>query len=263
MNRQRLFTFGSWLLALGIMLNISSCSSEKKTAKSNIRSYTANHIAKEIEENRFEYDKLQTKLDIKYKDDKNSLGLKGQLRMQNDSVIWISLSLKVGIEIGRLLITPDSVKFINRNNKTYMAESLSVFDEKLPIKTSFDFLQDLFVGNDSQIKNDRKYKASTDNDNYKLEIINKNVIEDVWVTPETFKISKYTIKEQDEDKKKIQLEYSDFKDYNGRLLPSKIKFTLSSVNDIEIEINYSNISVNEKVEFPFNITKKFERIYIW
>lgn len=263
MNRQRLLTSGFWLLAFGIMLNLNSCSSERKTTKSSLRSYNANRIVKEVEENSFEFDNIQTKLDIRYKDDKNSLGLKGQLRMQKDSVIWLSLSLKVGIEIGRLMITQDSVKFMNRNNKTYIAESLDILNDKLPIEPSVDFFQDLFVGNDTQLKIGDKYKVSTDDDKYKLEIISLDILKDIWVTPESFKISKYKLKEHNNGNRKIQLEYSDFKNYNEKLLPSKIMFGLSSDNDIEVEINYSNVTVNEEIAFPFNITNKFERIYLW
>ena len=218
---------------------------------------------REVEENSFEYDKLHTKLDIKYKDDKNTLGFKGQLRMQKDSVIWMSLSLKVGIEIGRIMITPDSIKFLNRNNRTYLAEGLSVFNDKLPIEPSIDFLQNLFVGNDTQIKNGDKYKVSTDDDEYKLEIINFAVLKDVWVTSESFKISKYKIQENNNDKRNIQIEYSDFKDYNKKLLPSKIIFELSAGSNVSVEINYSNVTVDEEIDFPFNVTKKFERIHLW
>lgn len=261
MNRQRLLAVGFWLLAFGLTLSINSCSTTKET--STLRHLSANHIIREIEENSFDYDMLQAKLDIKFKDDKNTLGLKGQLRMQRDSLIWISLSLKVGIEIGRLMITPDSVKFLNRNKKTYIAESLSVFGDKLPIEPSIDFLQNIFVGNDTQIRRSDKSKVSTEDNNYKLEIVNTNVLKDIWVMPETFKILKYKIRAHDKDDKDMQLEYSNFKDYNERLLPSKIRFGLSYGNDIEVEIDYSNVTVDEEVEFPFNITKKFERIYLW
>ena len=265
MNRRRLLTLGFWLLAFGFWLNVSSCSSGKTTTKSSLRTYTANHIMREIEENNFEFENIQTRLDIKFQDDNNSIGLRGQLRMQRDSVIWLSLSLKVGIEIGRIMITPDSVMFMNRSNKTYLAESLHTFNEKLPIEPSIAFFQDILLGNDTQIKNGDRYRVTTENDRYRLEITKKdfNITEDLWVTPKTFKISKYNIKEQNNDKRNIHIEYDDFKEFDDRLMPSKIRFKLSSGHDVSVEINYSNVIVNEDVMFPFNITKKFDRISLW
>lgn len=249
----------SWIIVLFFLIN--SCSTQKDI--SSVRDLSANRIVKEVEKNAFEYDNLQAKFDVKFKDDKNSIGLKGQLRMQNDSVIWISLSLKLGIEVARMMITQDSVKFLNRNNKTYLAESIEMFNDKLPIEPSIDLFQNLFVGNDTQIGRVDKSRMSTEDNSYKLEVINKNVLKDIWVAPETFRISKYKIRELNNYEKNIQIEYSDFKGYNERLLPSKIRFGLSYDDEIEVEIDYSNVTINEEVSFPFNITKKFERIYLW
>ena len=110
MNRLWLLALGFWLLVLG------SCSTNKNV--SSIRNLSANHIIREVERNQFEFDNLETKFNVKVKGD-NNIGLKGQMRMQNDSVIWISLSLKLGIEVARVMITDDSVKFMNRTNKTF------------------------------------------------------------------------------------------------------------------------------------------------
>lgn len=262
MNRQRLLALGCWLLASCLMLSINSCSTTKDT--STLRYLSANNITREIEDNSFEYENISTKFDVKFDDEENSLGLKGQLRMQRDSVIWVSLSLKIGIEIGRLMITHDSVKFLNRSNKTYMAESLSIFDDRLPIEVSIDFIQNLLVGNDTKIQRDDKSKVSiVDNSYYKLETMSEYIVKDVCVTPKTFKIFKYKIKELGKDEGNIQVEYDEFTEFNGRLMPSRITFRLSSGRDVSVEINYSNVAVDGEVEFPFNITNKFDRINIW
>lgn len=262
MNRQRLLAFGCWLLALCLTLSINSCSTTKDT--STLRYLSANHITREIEDNSFEYDNLSTRFDVRFDDDNNSIGLKGQLRMQRDSVIWVSLSMKIGIEIARLMITPDSVKFLNRSNKTYMAENLSVLDGKLPMEVSMDFIQNLLVGNYAGTQRGDNSKVSiVDDIYYKLETISRDIVKDVCVMPKTFKISKYKIKELGRDERNIQVEYDDFIEFNGKLMPSSITFRLSSGYDISVEISYSNVTVNGKVEFPFNITNKFDRINIW
>ena len=84
---------------------------------SGIKMMSANNIIKEVDENRFEFDNLEATMGISMKGD-NIHSLKGQLRMQNDSVIWISLSLKIGIEVARVMITDDTIKFVNRNTRT-------------------------------------------------------------------------------------------------------------------------------------------------
>lgn len=256
------------LLVLGLILLFSSCSTEKKTTKSNIKSYSANHIIKEIERNQFDFDNLETKIDIKLKGD-SRLGLKGQMRIQKDSIIWISVSLKVGIEVGRIMITNDSIKFINRTAKTYFAESLDSFNDKLPIEPSFQFIQDLLIGNNTQIKKER-FRVTTEDEKYRLEITQKekkdsednNIFsKNIWIIPENFKISRYNIKEN--ENREIQLEYDDFTSINKEIMPSKVIFRLSSDQDIEVEINYSDIKTGEVLRFPFNISSKYDRVNVW
>lgn len=42
--------------------------------------------------------------------------LTASLRMQRDSIIWMSLSAALGIEVARIMITPDSLFYLNRLN---------------------------------------------------------------------------------------------------------------------------------------------------
>lgn len=275
MNKQLIYNILIFaILIISIIFN-SSCSSNKKATKTSLSTYTVNNIIREVEKNQFDFENLQAKINIRFKDDKNALGLRGQVRIQKDSVVWISLSLKVGIEVGRMMITTDSIKFIDRNNRSYISESLNTFADILPIEPSVSFIQDLLIGNDTQIQKGGKYKISTEDDKYKLEVTKKEkkniknieephiLVKDMWIIPENFRISRYNIKEYDDDVRKIQLEYNDFKLFNNKYLPTKINITLSSGYDMSLEIEYNNIEIDEKISFPFNVSDKFERIFIW
>ena len=246
-NRLWLLAFGFWLLTLG------SCSTNKNV--SSIRNLSANHIIREVERNQFEFENIETKFNVNVKGD-NSIGLKGQMRMQNDSVIWISLSLKLGIEVARVMITEDSVKFINRTEKTYLSESINELKDRLPIETSLDFLQNLLVGND--INFNGKYKATIDDNSYKL----TSDRDTFWVTPKTFKVKEHELQSSTANSQQliIKINYDNFQKINGKLLPTKIILDAGDIFDINIEIDYSDIKVGEKLQFPFNISKKYSRI---
>lgn len=259
MNRLWLLALGFWLLALG------SCSTNKNV--SSIRNLSANHIIREVERNQFEFDNLETKFNVKVKGD-NNIGLKGQMRMQNDSVIWISLSLKLGIEVARVMITDDSVKFMNRTNKTYFSESVESFRDSGVRELGnsgvlefgnlgiLDFLQDLLVGNDVLLSKNDKFKVTIEDDNYKL-TSDKNTF---LVTPKTFKVKSYQLSAISGQLSAVSVKYDNFQEVNGRLLPTKIILDAGDIFDINIEIDYSEIKVGEKLEFPFNISKKYNRI---
>ena len=241
-NRLWLLVLSSWLLVLG------SCSTNKNA--SSIRNLSANHIIREVERNQFEFDNLETKFNVKVKGD-NNIGLKGQMRIQNDSVIWVSLSLKLGIEVARVMITDDSVKFMNRTNKTYLSECVESFrDSGIPEfgdSGVLELLQNLLVGNDINFK--EKYKVTIEDNCYKLSSDRNTFL----VTPKTFKVKSYQLSA-------VSVKYDNFQDVNGRLLPTKIILDASDIFDINIEIDYSEIKVGEELEFPFNISKKYNRI---
>ena len=239
--------FSTWLLVLG------SCSTNKNV--STIRNLSANHIIREVERNQFEFENIETKFNVKVKGD-NSIGLKGQIRMQNDSVIWISLSMKLGIEVARVMITEDSVKFINRTEKTYLSESINGLKDRLPIETSLDFLQDLLIGNN--IHFNEKYKATVEDNSYKL-TSDRDIF---WVTPKTFKVKEHELQSSMANSQQLiaKIYYDNFQEINGKLLPTKIILDASDIFDLNIEIDYSDIKVGEKLQFPFNISKKYSKI---
>lgn len=276
-KRLKAKVYGLWLMAL--IFIISSCSTNKET--SGVRNLSANHLIREVEDNRFEFDNLQAKFDVKFKDNYGggNVGLKGQLRMHNDSVIWISISLKLGVEVARMMITEDSIKFINKTDKTYYAIGTEGFDyilhnQETPIENPLRMLQDILVGNVCHTK-DGKYQVMIENDKYKLAtkserqkdiiLIDKNI----FITPETFKVSRYEIikhipvnipdKEGWQSHLEMRLDYDNFQDINGRLVPTKIMFDYSSLSGT-IEIDYTEIKTGEELEFPFNISKKYDRI---
>ena len=259
----RLLTFVISLLSL--VFFVSSCSTERDLGRNNIKSLSANHLIREIEDNQFEFENLEAKIGVNLKGSDN-LGLKGQIRMQKDSVIWISLSLKVGIEVGRVMITNDSIKYINRSNRTYLVESIDTFKERFPVDLSIHNLQNLLIGNDNSLRNSGKNRAFVENDNYILEIVGDDMVKNVSITPATFKINEIELKEYEQGG--IQIRYDDFQNIDGRLMPTKIVFddNMSAKPQnykIHVEINYSDIKKGEKLNFPFNISSKFEQILIW
>ena len=195
--------------------------------------------------------------------------------MQNDSVIWVSLSLKLGIEVARVMITEDSVKFINRTNKTYFVESVDnlqeQFQERLPSEVSIGLIQDLLVGNDILLSKNDKFKVTIDNNNYKLES-DRNTF---WITPKTFKVKSCQLStvsyqqsaisyqhqwSESASESTVSVIYDNFQEINGNLLPTKIILNTNEDFDINLEIDYSEVKTGEKLEFPFNISKKFKKI---
>ena len=67
-----------------------------------------------------------------------------QMRMVNDQDIFISLRPMLGIEVGRMLITADSLYAVDKVHKRYIAEKVSLLTAGIPVTVSD--VQDIFLG---------------------------------------------------------------------------------------------------------------------
>ena len=67
-----------------------------------------------------------------------------QVRMVRDEAIYISLRPLLGIEVGRLLITADSVYAVDKVHKRFIAEKLSILTSGIPVTVTD--VQDIFLG---------------------------------------------------------------------------------------------------------------------
>lgn len=57
--------------------------------------------------------------------------LSGQLRMRKDSLIWVSVTATMGVEVLRAKVSNDSVWLLNRLEKTYLAEHVDSLDQQI------------------------------------------------------------------------------------------------------------------------------------
>lgn len=67
-----------------------------------------------------------------------------QVRMVRDDAIFISIRPMLGIEVGKLLITADSVYAVDKVHKRYIAEKVSLLTAGIPVTVSD--VQDIFLG---------------------------------------------------------------------------------------------------------------------
>ena len=67
-----------------------------------------------------------------------------QVRMVRDKSIYISLRPVLGIEVGRLVITADSLYAVDKVHKRYIAEKVSILTAGIPVTVSD--VQDIFMG---------------------------------------------------------------------------------------------------------------------
>lgn len=73
--------------------------------------------------------------------------LSGQIRMRKDSIVWLSVSATMGMEVLRAKISNDSVWIVNRLEKSYLAEPLDTISAQLGMPFSLPMMQTLLLDN--------------------------------------------------------------------------------------------------------------------
>ena len=127
------------MLAMAMLLLVASCSSRKKL------------VSPPIATPDFEWMTAKMTMDITAPGMEMN-DVSGVLRMRRDSVIWISASAFMGVENVRLLITQDSVVFLNRVDQNYFIEPLEKVAARYQWPATLHETQDLLLGEQPELR---------------------------------------------------------------------------------------------------------------
>ena len=116
-----------------LLLSVTSCASRKKTVipeQPKTFEWMTSNLSIQAEGNGMSYDDLS-----------------GQIRMRKDSIVWLSVTATMGVEVLRAKFSNDSVWIVNRLEKTYLAEPFNTISAQLGIPLSLQWIQTLLLDN--------------------------------------------------------------------------------------------------------------------
>jgi hypothetical protein len=226
------------------------------------------YIFSKMKDAQFDYRTLNVKFQAKVESDKDNLSFGGSMRIIKDRTIWISMSAIVGIEAFRVFITTDSVKMINRLNKTYFVGDFQLINDLLKTPFDFDMLQALITGNDFSYYENNIFKVGEDSKLYRISTpgrkklknyianqsdINRVLAQDMWIDPGNYKIMRQQIKEISKENSKMVVDYSAFVDIDEQLLPHQINVSVEADQKMKVVVDYEKVTVDDEINVPFII----------
>lgn len=138
--------FGWFCIVTLLLSSMSACTKRQVLIESSIPNDPI-IIADSMISAELDYEWFSAKVGTEVTIQGEKKAFKTNLRLRRDSALWLSISPALGIEVARMLITKDSVKFIDKINDQYYLGDQAAISEKLGVKLDFDMLQDLMVGN--------------------------------------------------------------------------------------------------------------------
>jgi hypothetical protein len=237
---------------------------------------TPKALSNYLKENEFKYNWLTSKFsaDVITEDNKQSFTV--SVRAKKDSAMWLSVSL-LGIEGARMLITQDSVRFMDKLNNKYFVGDYQYLSKLLNIDVDFETMQSVLIGNSMEFYDeDENLKSAKDSTYYLLSTIKKRKLKKalkdnldniatkelaqrIWLHPLTFKVHKIVINDFPNDRT-FTANYSDFQVVDSNYFPFKANFVIQTQKLITLDLDYSKVIHDKPQTMPFNIPAKYERI---
>lgn len=190
----------------------------------------------------------------------NSNDVTMNFRIKDKEIIWVSITALGGAyEPARAIITPDSIKVMNRSKSEYLSKPFSYIYNFTNKQVNFNTLQAMLTGN-------AMGEFLTPASNLKQE-------NGVWVVTGSKESLDYrllfnTLLKVEEtnlnDSKSgqaLKVAYSDYQDLNESLFPSTLKInTLSGMKKINIDLKFVKIDGNVPLEFPFKVPNSYKLV---
>lgn len=186
-------------------------------------------------------------------------------RFKKDSIIWLSITPALGIEVFRLTLTPDSVKLLNRLEQKYFVGSFEEANEILKMNEEFKVIQALITGGFAKIYNLDVYNSNIVNDQYviKADLIgfeskktSAPVEQETKLAHDIWRVSR-TVLNSTENNDQIIAEYGAFQPLGKTFFPSDMKFRVSGKGKIAIDLKWTKIEKKQALRFPFKIPNKY------
>jgi hypothetical protein len=237
---------------------------------------TPKALSNYLKENEFKYDWLTSKFNAEVTTEDNKQSFTVSVRAKKDSAMWLSVSV-LGIEGARMLITQDSVRFMDKLNNKYFVGDYQYLSKLLNIDVDFETMQSVLIGNSMEFyDDDEKLKSGKDSTYYLLSTIKKRKLKKalketqesvagkelaqrIWLHPLTFKVYQIVINDFPNDRT-FTANYSDFQVIDSSYFPFKANFLIQAQKKIILNLDYSKVVHDKPQSMPFNIPVKYERI---
>jgi hypothetical protein len=218
-----------------------------------------NDIYHSLQKNKINFETFSAKVKVDFEgSDGKKNDFNAFIRLRKDSLLWVSINALLGIEAFRVLITPDSVKVINKLDKVVQLRSVSYLQEITRLPFSFSELQDLIVGN--PIYFDEKIVSyKRDPQNISVLHIGELFKHLLTLNPGNYVVEHSKLDDVDPIRARTaDITYGDYEMRDGKPFSTFRKITLSEKSKLDIEMKFKQFDFNVPLNFPFSIAKNYK-----
>lgn len=261
------FYFKMFLCFIILVFSTFSCKVTEKNLTDRIETKSAiANIDYEIFKNKLSYHGLVIKnAKIKITSDDQNIRLRANLKIKNDSAIFISLSNHLGIEVTRALFLKDSIQFIDRINRNFVKGEYSVIAGMYHIPFNYENLEQVLFNIHAQYFFTDHKRAKRVQSNQGFYLINKeghNFSAQYKINNQQHLISEvfYQLKNYPAN---VLVRYTKYTKFEQGFFPEniEIQFQQTDKSIMVVEINFNQVNIENTENIFLNAPKSYQRIY--
>ena len=214
----------------------------------------------QIEELDFDY--FSGKSKITYLDVNRNLNANSNIRIRKDSIIWVSITSALGIEMFRAMVLNDSIHVIDRINKAYYVHDFNSLNKKIDFNINYNMIEAMLFGNliHPRLKTD---KVTKEENYYILAQKNGNLNIENYVNSKSMKIEEIILRKKSSNNH-VTINYQNFQPLDIYFFPYDNSIELlynenDKIVNTQVNISYNKAAISsKKLRFPFNVPNKYE-----
>ncbi|MGI4749173.1 MAG: DUF4292 domain-containing protein [Janthinobacterium lividum] len=256
------------LLVVGVLLLLFSCKAKKQLVSINqpvavvIDSALAKtdngkiNKLKLIQSQQINFNTFSGKARTHLEIDGKGYDVTLNIRIQKNKQIWVSITAIAGIEVARAVITPDSIKIINKLQSVYLKKPFSYVYQYTGRQVNYKTVESIVIGNavPEFISSEANLAASG------TSVIFSGILNQLSYQT-TFSPSLKVVNLKLSNQKaaqKLDVNNSSFIQADDRILPSVIGInSVSGQNSIKADLHYIKTEFDQALDTPFNEPKGY------
>jgi hypothetical protein len=271
-----------WLIIPAVF--VFSCKPARKIQTSETTFYNASGLKNEnagmllykLKQRKFDYKWISAHFSVDIQVDSSNTSFSGTVRIRKDSIIWMTISPLLGIEVARVLLNKDTAMFIDKIHDRYFQGNYDYIDSLLDDDIDYELVQSVMVGSNIDFYNDTtKLKGYYDGQQYLLSTVarrqirkilfhnrtihTKNDVQFIWFDKKDYHINRIRV-EDFVNHRTLDAFYGDFQQVDSVMFPTHIQYVISAEKTIKIDLQYKKVYFKTHEDTPFTILPKYERI---
>ncbi len=191
-----------------------------------------------------------------FNDDNKDVTL--NIRIDRDKKIWVSITATVliTVEVARALITPDSIKILNKLQGVYIKKPFSYIHQYASKEVNYKTIESLLVGNAMPQLLTENADLQAANGNITLAGSLQDLLYKLMFGAD-LKVGQFNLSNQAQTQA-LQVNNSEFVQVSNRVVPSRIIISSTSGGKkVQANLHYTKIDLDEQLDYPFNIPETY------